>query len=184
MKFCSQCGEVVTLGLPENDNRQRFICTACETIHYQNPNIVAGVIPVMENKQGENSILMCKRAIEPRYGFWTLPAGFMENGESVEQAALRESMEEANLSVEKPELYMVMSLPHINQVYMMFKGQIVSENFSAGAETLETRLFEEHEIPWEEIAFPVIRKTLQCYFHDCKNDVFPVRNMTYQIHRS
>lgn len=184
MKFCSQCGEVVTLGLPENDNRQRFICTACETIHYQNPNIVAGVIPVMENKQGENRILMCKRAIEPRYGLWTLPAGFMENGESVEQAALRESMEEANLSVEKPELYMVMSLPHINQVYMMFKGQIASENFSAGAETLETRLFEEHEIPWEEIAFPVISKTLQCYFHDRKNDVFPVRNMSYQIQRN
>ena len=93
-------------------------------------------------------------------------------------------MEEANLSIEKPERYMVMSLPHINQVYMVFKVQIVSENFSAGAETIGTRLFEEHEIPWEEIAFPVISKTLQCYFHDRKNDVFPVRNMNYQIQRN
>lgn len=183
MNFCKQCGEKVSLGIPENDNRERFICTVCETIHYENPNIVAGVLPIMENPTGEDRVLLCKRAIEPRYGLWTLPAGFMENGESVEQAAVRESVEEANLSLQSLQLYTIMSLPHISQVYMIFKGQIVDESFSPGIESLETELFDEHQIPWNEIAFPVMTKTLQCYFRDREHKSFPVHNLVYEVQK-
>lgn len=185
MNYCKQCGEKVSLGIPENDNRERYICTVCETIHYENPNIVAGVLPVYKNHTSDDKVLLCKRAIEPRYGLWTLPAGFMENGESVEQAAVRESVEEANLSLVNLQLYTVMSLPHISQVYMIFKADITSDNFSPGIESLETQLFSEQEIPWREIAFPVMTKTLQCYFEDRKsedenNRQYPVHNLVYQ----
>ena len=120
MKFCSQCGESITQRVPEGDNRLRYVCDHCETIHYQNPNIVAGCIPVYGDR-----ILLCKRAIEPRYGMWTLPAGFMENEETVEQAALRESAEEANANVRLEQLYSLFSLPHVNQVYMMYRATLL-----------------------------------------------------------
>lgn len=181
MKFCQKCGNKVIAAIPENDNRERFICSSCDYIHYQNPNIVAGVLPIYKNKNGKDRVLLCKRAIEPRLGFWTLPAGFMENGESIEEAALRESQEEANLNLKNAQLYLVMSLPHINQVYMLFKADIVDDTFSPGVESLETELFSEDEIPWKEIAFPVMSKTLQCYFEDRKKDDYPLHNLTYQM---
>lgn len=169
MIYCSNCGTRVIEKIPEGDNRQRYVCDACETIHYQNPKIVAGCIPARDNR-----LLLCRRAIEPRYGLWTLPAGFMENGESTEQAAARETQEEAGANVKDMTLYGVFSIPQINQVYMMFRAQLADDDYHAGAESLEVRLFNEHEIPWDELAFPVVRLTLERYYIDLKNSHFPV----------
>ena len=182
MKFCSQCGANVIQKIPENDNRLRYVCESCDTIHYQNPNIVAGVLPLVIDNDGVEKVLMCRRAIEPRHGFWTLPAGFMENEESLEEAAARESQEEANLKLGELKLYVVMSLPHISQVYMMFIGR-AENDFSPGIESLETKLFTEAEIPWDQLAFPVIEKTLKYLFSDRAkasqiND-YPFHNLTY-----
>lgn len=167
MNFCSACGKSLIQKIPENDNRLRYVCSVCHTIHYQNPNIVAGVLPLVIDTDGIEKVLLCRRAINPRYGLWTLPAGFMENGECVEEAAERESIEEANLTLGKLYLYAVMSLPHISQVYMMYIAQ-ADNDFSPGEESLETRLFSESEIPWDELAFPVMGDTLQYYFKDRK----------------
>ncbi|TCK19178.1 ADP-ribose pyrophosphatase YjhB (NUDIX family) [Thiogranum longum] len=164
MKFCSNCGESVVLRIPEGDNRERFVCDNCHTIHYQNPNIVAGCIPEWEGR-----ILLCKRAIEPRYGLWTLPAGFMENGETTEQAAMRETHEEAGANVEITSLYGLFSIPHISQVYMLYHGFLVNGAYEAGCESLECRLFNEQDIPWDKLAFPVVRETLQRFFADRKH---------------
>ena len=169
MIYCSNCGTRVTTKIPAGDNRQRYVCDACSTIHYQNPKIVAGCVPVCGKR-----LLLCRRAIEPRYGLWTLPAGFMENGESTEQAAVRETREEAGASVIDMALYGVFSIPQINQVYMMFRASLPSEDYNSGPESLDVRLFEEHEIPWDELAFPVIKLTLERYFQDIKADHFPV----------
>lgn len=171
MKFCSQCGNPVTLRIPEGDNLPRYVCDKCQTIHYQNPNIVTGSIPVYGDK-----ILLCKRAIEPRYGLWTLPAGFMENAETLEQAAKRESMEEARANVRLDQLYTVFSLPHVNQVYMMFRATLLDENYGAGPESLEVRLFEEAEIPWQQLAFKTIYYTLQYFFADRRRGEFELRS--------
>lgn len=169
MKYCSACGSPVEISIPPGDNRPRHICVECETVHYQNPKIVAGCLPVQNN-----SVLLCKRAIDPQYGKWTLPAGFMENGETLEEAALRESIEEANASLESLRLYTVISLPHINQVYMMFLADLTDTDFSAGEESLDVALFEEHEIPWNQIAFKTITYTLKAFFSDRKTGLFPL----------
>lgn len=170
MKFCSECGQGVTARVPDGDTRSRFVCDHCQTIHYQNPRIVAGCLAV----HGQQ-VLLCRRAIEPRRGFWTLPAGFMENGETTEEAALRETWEEARARLQHQELYMLFNLPHINQVYMFFRGELADLEFSAGEESLEVRLFHEHEIPWDELAFPTVGKTLKQYFLDRQEQSFPVR---------
>ena len=158
MNFCSQCGQVVTLKIPLDDNRERFVCDHCDTIHYQNPNNVCGAILT----QGER-ILLFKRAIEPRYGLWTLPAGFMENNETVAEAAARESMEEANARADALTLFGIFSMPYISQVYMMFHGELVSD-ISPGPESLEVGLFTREQIPWDQLAFPVITHSLELYF--------------------
>ena len=170
MNFCSQCGAPVTLRIPAGDSLPRYVCTACDAIHYQNPKIVAGCIPEWQGR-----VLLCRRAIEPRYGLWTLPAGFMENGETTPAAAAREALEEANAVVSDLMLYGLFNLPQINQVYLLFRGCLQQGRASAGAETLEVGLFTEAEIPWEELAFPVIRETLELYFDDRRNGVYPVR---------
>ncbi|HYQ71404.1 MAG TPA: NUDIX hydrolase [Gammaproteobacteria bacterium] len=169
MYYCSNCGTRVVERTPQGDNRLRYVCDACDTVHYQNPKIVAGCIPCLDNR-----LLLCRRAIEPRYGLWTLPAGFMENGESTEQAAARETMEEACATVEKLELYGVFSIPHISQVYMMFRARLAANEFRPGSESLEVRLFQEHEIPWDNLAFPVVKTTLEHYFKDLRSNCFPV----------
>ena len=171
MKFCSHCGGPVTQRIPEGDNRLRFVCGQCHTIHYQNPRIVAGCLPVW-NEQ----VLLCRRAIEPRRGYWTLPAGFMENGETLEQAAARETQEEACARVRDLTLYTLFDLPHINQVYMFFRAELVDLDFAVGEESLEVQLFHERDIPWSELAFPTIGRTLECYFNDRQLQVYPVRN--------
>lgn len=161
MKFCSSCGAPVAWCIPAGDNRPRYVCAACRTIHYQNPLIVAGCIPVWEDR-----ILLCRRAIEPRHGLWTLPAGFMEKGETTPQAAQRETLEEACARVRVEALYTVFNLPHIDQVYMMFRAQLCDLDFAPGAESLEVALFTEADIPWERLAFPVMRETLRLFFAD------------------
>ena len=163
MKFCSECGSpAVALRIPPGDSRLRYTCGACGVIHYQNPKIVAGCIPEWQGK-----VLLCRRSIEPRYGFWTLPAGFMENGESTVQAAIRETFEEANAIVDNLTLFAMYSLTHISQVYLMFRGQLREGRASVGMESLEVRLFAEDELPWQELAFPVMGETLKRYFKDC-----------------
>ena len=169
MKFCSNCGHRVEFRIPDNDNLPRYVCDECGVIHYQNPNIVTGCIP-----QWEDKILLCKRAIEPRYGLWTLPAGFMENQETLEQAAMRETLEEANARVDGLQLYAIYSIPHINQVYMMFTARLLDLDFSPGSESLEVSLHREADIPWQSLAFPVITKTLQNYFQDAPSGEFPL----------
>ena len=159
MKFCSQCGASVNLCIPSGDNRPRYVCAGCDTIHYQNPKIVAGCIPEWQGR-----VLLCRRAIRPRYGLWTLPAGFMELGESTIEAAARETLEEANAIVDELTLFGVYHLPHIDQVYIMFRGQLRDGQASPGQESLEVELFAEQDIPWEDLAFTVIDETLRSYF--------------------
>lgn len=171
MKFCSQCGHSVSQRIPDGDNLPRFVCDHCDIIHYQNPNIVTGSLPVFGDK-----ILLCKRAIEPQYGRWTLPAGFMENQETLEQAAIRESVEEANANVELEQLYTVFSLPHVNQVYIMFRARLLDESFKPGIESLEVRLFDEDEIPWDQLAFRTIEHTLKYFFADRRDGKFVMRS--------
>jgi len=161
MKFCSQCAATVSLRIPPGDNLPRYVCDTCQTVHYQNPKIVAGCIPEWEGK-----ILLCRRAIEPRYGFWTLPAGFMENGESTMQAAAREAMEEAHAAVDNLTLYAMYSLTHISQVYLMFRCRLIDGYTRPGHESLEVQLFEESDIPWQELAFPVVHEVLHYYFDE------------------
>ena len=160
----------MTYRIPEGDSFQRAVCEACGHIQYQNPKIVVGCLPVY----GER-ILMCKRAIEPRYGLWTLPAGFMENNESAAEGAAREAMEEANAHVEIGELYTVYSIPHISQVYMMFLARLVDPNVFPGLESLEVKLVSEAEIPWDQLAFTMVKRTLDHFLEDRVSGVFKPR---------
>ncbi|EAR62935.1 NUDIX hydrolase [Neptuniibacter caesariensis] len=173
MKFCSNCAGPLDLTIPAGDNLPRHVCSQCGMIHYQNPKIVTGCLPVFEDK-----VLLCKRAIEPRKGYWTLPAGFMENGESTEEGALRETFEEANAKVEISHLYTQTSIVHVNQVQLIYLATMPVAEYSASAESLEVRLFSEKDIPWEELAFTTIRNALTYYFADRKEDHFPLRSIT------
>ena len=178
MKFSSQCAGAIPELIAEGDNRPRFVCGSCNVIHYQNPRIVAGCLPVWEDH-----VLLCRRAIEPRSGYWTLPAGFMENGETVQQAAERETLEEACAKVKNLQLYTLFDLPHINQVYMFFRAELVDEQFCAGAESLEVKLFRQTEIPWSALAFPTVGRTLEYFFADRVQQTFPVRNEAIEAMR-
>jgi len=169
VKYCSHCGAAVHTRVPEGDTRIRHVCDSCNTIHYQNPNIVAGCIPEWKGK-----ILLCKRAIEPRYGLWTLPAGFMENDETVQQAAIRETLEEANARVDTLSLYTMFNLPHVNQVYVIFRAKLLDLDFGPGQESLEVDLYDEESVPWEKMAFPVIHETLKLYYQDRNTGSFAV----------
>lgn len=173
MKYCSHCGAEVEVRIPEGDNRPRHVCDTCSTVHYQNPKIVVGCIPVWEQQ-----ILLCRRAIEPRYGSWTVPAGFMENGETSQQGAARETLEEACARVEVEGLYTLFNLPHINQVYMLFRSRLLDLDYAAGDESLEVRLFDEQEIPWDKLAFPVIKESLKLYYADRQAGRYPLRGGT------
>jgi len=164
VKFCPACGKSTTNRVPEGDNRERHVCDHCDTIHYQNPNNVVGCILEWENK-----VLLCKRAIEPRYGYWTLPAGFMENNETTMEGAAREAFEEANATATDLKLFGIYNLPRISQVYMMFIGGLKDGYLSTGEESLEVGLFTEAEIPWDDLAFPIVIESLQRYFEDRPN---------------
>lgn len=176
MKYCSVCGSLTEKRIPEGDNRERDCCTGCGFIHYTNPNIIVGTIPVKEN-----SVLLCKRAIEPRYGKWTLPGGFLENGETVSQGAFRETLEETNTEVEMGELYAIFNVPQINQVYMLYLSEVTSDDYSSTTESLEVKFFNEKDIPWEELAFPFVPIVLKKFFSDHKTGDYPL--ITHTIER-
>jgi ADP-ribose pyrophosphatase YjhB (NUDIX family) len=161
MNFCSHCGQPVTLTVPEGDHLPRHVCTGCGRVHYQNPKIVAGCVPEYEGR-----ILLCKRAIEPRLGYWTIPAGFMENGETTQDAARREAAEEALAEVEIGSLLAVVHVLHADQVHVMFRARLASPDFGAGAESLEVMLCDEAGIPWQDIAFRSVDFALRRYLED------------------
>ncbi len=168
MNFCSNCGQLVTYLKPPGDDRHRYCCESCGVIHYQNPVMVVGCIP-----EAEDRILLCRRSIEPCYGRWTLPAGYLENGETVAAGAKREAFEEARARVEILAPYALYNICHVNQIYLMFRARLKDNNFRAGTESLEVKLFTEDDIPWQEIAFRVIKETLARYFKDRRSGRFP-----------
>ena len=168
MNFCSHCGNKVKLGTPPGDDRQRYLCESCGTIHYENPKVVVGCIPEMDGK-----ILLCRRAIEPRAGKWTLPAGYLENGETVAEGARRETFEEAGARIEILAPYALFNICYVNQIYVMFRARVVDGNIKAGCESSDLRFFSERDIPWDEIAFTVIEATLRQYFKDIPTGLFP-----------
>jgi len=161
LKFCSNCGSSVVSRIPDGDHRPRFVCASCGTIHYKNPLLVLGCVP-----QWEHKILLCKRAIEPRLGFWTVPAGFMEIGETMQHAAARECYEEAMAKVEIGSLLAVANLTHAGQVHIMFRARLLAPEFAPGPESLEVGLYSEAEIPWSDLAFPSGEFTLRKFFAD------------------
>lgn len=164
IRFCRSCGAPTHTALPDDgDSRERAICTSasCKTIHYENPLNVVGTVPHLNGR-----VLLCKRNIEPRWGKWTLPAGFMELGETVQEGAARETQEEAGAQFELEDLITVISVPKVSQVHMYFRARLTSEVFDPGHETLEARLFTREEIPWEELAFQTVRETLLRFYDD------------------
>jgi ADP-ribose pyrophosphatase YjhB (NUDIX family) len=170
MNFCNLCGHGVELRVPERDNRTRWCCPHCHMIHYENPRMVLGTIPVWDDQ-----ILLCKRAIEPRLGYWTLPAGFLENGESTADGALRETMEEAGANIALEGAFSIYDVLHVHQVHMFYRARLLDLDFSAGPESLEVRLFKESEIPWEDIAFKTVAMTLRAFFEDRARGHFSLR---------
>ncbi len=172
MKYCHHCAAQLVFRIPEDDDRKRYCCDGCGAIFYVNPKNIVGTVPTYENK-----VLLCKRAIQPRLGKWTLPAGFMENGESSLTGAIRETKEEAGavVNVKDDSLYTLFNLPSINQVYMFFRVELANLDFAPGYESEEVALFAEKQIPWDEIAFPVVKSTLEHYFKDLSIQRYPVR---------
>ncbi|CAL94060.1 NUDIX hydrolase [Azoarcus olearius] len=161
MKFCSSCGSTVEFRVPPGDALPRHVCPTCSTVHYQNPKIVVGALAEWEDR-----ILLCRRAIEPRLGMWTLPAGFMENEESTAQGAARETLEEACARIEVGPMYTLIDVPAISQVHIIYRARLLDLDFRPGEESLEVALFAEADIPWEQIAFRTIAMTLRHYFDD------------------
>lgn len=167
--YCRVCGTGVEYRTPADDNRDRAICPSCGEIHYENPLNVVGTVPVW----GEQ-VLLCRRAIEPRRGYWTLPAGFMELGESTAAGALRETVEEAGARVEMGDLFSLLNVVRVGQVHLYYLARMLDTTLDPGPETLEARLFHEHEVPWEELAFRTVRRTLEHYFEDRRAGFFSV----------
>lgn len=171
IKHCRECGSPVVYRLPDDgDTRQRAVCPQCQTIHYENPLNVVGTVPYWGDT-GEY-VLLCKRNIEPRWGKWTLPAGFMELGETTAQGAQRETDEEAGALIELGELFSLMNVARVGQVHLYYRARLLSTDFNPGHETLEARLFTEATIPWDEIAFRTVRETLECYFSDRRQGTY------------
>ena len=173
IKHCRECGTPVRYRLPDDgDTRERAICTGCDTVHYENPLNVVGTVPWLGDR-----VLLCRRNIEPRWGKWTLPAGFMELGETTAQGAARETREEAGALFEMEALFTVMSVPRVGQVHMFYRARLLNERFDPGPETIEARLFTEAEIPWDDIAFRTVRETLLRYFDDRRRGVYAVHTL-------
>ncbi len=167
MNYCPNCGARIVIRVPDGDTLPRHVCSACGAIHYRNPLMVIGSIP-----EWDDQVLLCRRAIEPRHGFWTLPAGFMELGETVAQAAVRETLEEANARVELGSVFTMLSVPHVNQVHIFYRARLLDLDFGPGSESLEVALFREQDVPWPELAFRTISATLRHYYADRKQGAY------------
>ncbi len=172
MNFCSHCGAAVQRQIPAGDTHPRAVCQACGTIHYENPKVIVGSIP----QAPDGRILLCRRAIEPRHGWWTLPAGFMENDETTSQAAARETLEEANARVSVDALFSLINIPYINQVHLFYRAQLCDLDYSAGPESLEVALFSEKTIPWPDLAFRSVTFTLRAFFDDRRRGQFQLHS--------
>jgi ADP-ribose pyrophosphatase YjhB (NUDIX family) len=176
IQHCRACGTAVVHRVPDDgDTRTRAVCPTCHTIHYENPLNVVGTVPFW-GARGEK-VLLCKRNIEPRKGFWTLPAGFMELGESTAEGAARETDEEAGADIQLLGLFTVMNVSRVSQVHFYYRAQLLSDRFSPGHETMEARLFEEHDIPWDALAFRTVRATLEAYFADRRQGSFGIHTI-------
>ncbi|MCP1726261.1 ADP-ribose pyrophosphatase YjhB (NUDIX family) [Natronospira proteinivora] len=165
MKYCSECATPISVRIPEGDSLPRYVCNHCGTIHYRNPRVVVGCVP-----QWQDRILLCRRAIEPRHGYWTVPAGFLENDETTREGAARETREEACAEVTIGSALSMTHVVHVNQIHLMYRAQMNQADFAAGEESLEVALFRRTEIPWDELAFPSIRFCLESYFADLDRD--------------
>ena len=167
MKFCSNCASPVAKRVPPGDSLPRWVCDQCGEIHYQNPKLVVGTIAEKDGR-----VLLCRRAIEPRYGYWTLPAGYMENDESTGQAAARETREEAGAKIELGEPFSMISIPYVNQVHLFYRAKLLELDFQPGDETLEVAMVEESQVPWKELAFRTVSMTLKFWFEDRRAGAF------------
>jgi len=167
IQHCPACGHPVTYRIPPEDNRERATCTGCGTIHYENPLNVVGTVPAWEDQ-----VLLCRRNIEPRYGLWTLPAGFMELDETTADGAARETDEEAGARFEMLGLFAVLNVVRVGQVHLFYRARLLDTTFHPGPETIEARLFHEHEVPWDQLAFRTVRETLLRYFEDRRQGQF------------
>ncbi len=161
MNFCSTCGHSLTTRIPDGDNRPRYCCDHCGAIHYQNPKLVVGTVPVWDSK-----VLLCRRAIEPQRGYWTLPAGFLENDETAPNGAIRETTEEAGARIELGPLFTMLDVLHVHQVHVFYRAQLIDTRFEPGIESLDVQLFEQSDIPWPELAFRTVSETLHHFFED------------------
>jgi ADP-ribose pyrophosphatase YjhB (NUDIX family) len=169
IKHCKACGGEAPYSIPPDDNRERAICKVCGTIHYENPLNVVGTVPVWNDR-----VLLCRRNIEPRYGLWTLPAGFMELGETTAEGAVRETVEEAGARIDLQGLFTVLNVVRVGQVHLFYRATLRDTDFAPGPETIEAQLFREDEVPWDELAFRTVRETLLRYFEDRKRGTFEV----------
>ena len=167
IKHCKVCGGAAVYAVPADDNRERATCTVCATIHYENPLNVVGTVPAWDDK-----VLLCRRNIEPRHGFWTLPAGFMEMGETTAEGAVRETIEEAGAHIELQGLFTLLNVVRVGQLHLYYRARLLDTEFDPGPETIEARLFSEDQIPWEELAFRTVRETLKHYFEDRRQGRF------------
>ncbi|WP_457552640.1 NUDIX hydrolase [Desulfobacula sp.] len=170
IKFCTACGSPTQQKIPCDDDHVRSVCTNCGQIHYSNPKMVVGCIPELGDQ-----VLLCKRDIEPQKGKWTLPAGYLENRESVQDGAIRETFEETMAKVHIIEPYRLFNIVFVDQIYFMFRASLLSDKFGPTNESIDVRLFDEKDIPWDDIAFKVIKQTLEHYFHDRKTKMFPFK---------
>ena len=177
MNYCSNCGAEVALRIPDGDNRNRYVCDKCGIIHYHNPRVVAGAIPAIDHR-----ILLCRRAIEPRRGWWTIPAGYLENGETVEQCARRETLEEAGARLEDIQPYCLLNLSFVNQIYFVYRAGLFQGRFHPGEESLDVDLFPLDRIPWDELAFHVVREVLELYCRDAGKGRFYFRERNIEAH--
>ena len=169
IKHCKLCGGAAVYVVPADDNRERATCTVCATIHYENPINVVGTVP-----HWGDQVLLCRRNIEPRHGFWTLPAGFMEMGESTAEGAVRETIEEAGAHIELQDLFTVLNVVRVGQLHLYYRARLLDTEFDPGPETIEARLFTESEVPWDELAFRSVRETLKHYFEDRRQGRFGI----------
>lgn len=161
MEYCCSCATKLVKRIPKGDNLPRWLCEQCGFVHYENPKIVVGTLPVIAGK-----VLLCRRGNEPQYGLWTLPAGYLEMGESTWQGARRETMEEVGLSLNRGELYGVLDIPHASQVHMLFLCELAAGQFDCGDESIELALFGESDLPWHELAFSAYGKLIRHYFNE------------------